>query len=353
MSLPAPRYGIWAPVSGPFLQDPDFRDHDASFANSRDLVLLAERLGYATVLFAQHTIRPMNVDEDQLEAWTAAAAVAALTKKIEIIAAVKPRLYHPAVLAKLALGVEEISRGRFAINFVNAWYKPELEKSGIGFPEHDERYAYGGEWLRIVKWLLEGEAVTHQGDHFSLRNYQLRPRSRFRARPKIYMGGESEPARALTAELGDEWLINSRPLDEVRLLVEDLASRPRDGRTPLHFGLAAFVIARETDEEAQEVHEEFLAIGDKVDRTRHYQDIDPLAQSNVNQRKYRKVGTNGGTSSGLVGSYDTVAARIREFQKIGLGTFLLQFHPMAEEMERFAREIVPRVRALQNSALAA
>jgi alkanesulfonate monooxygenase len=352
MSATRLRFGIWAPVSGPFLKDPAHKNGGASFAISRDLILDAERLGYETVLFAQHTIRPMNPDEDQLEAWTAAAALAALTRKIEIIAAIKPRLYNPVVLAKLALGIEDISRGRFALNFVNAWYKPELEKSGIGFPEHDERYVYGGEWLRIVKPLLEGYAVTHQGKYFSVNNYRLSPASRFRERPYIYMGGESEPARALTAELGDEWLINSRPIEEVKPLVADLAARPRDGK-PLRFGLSAFVIARETDEEAQELHEEFLAIADKIDRTRHYQDVDPLAQSNVNQRKYRKVGTNGGTSSGLVGSYDTVASRIREFQEIGVGTFLLQFHPMASEMERFMREVAPRVHALQSEPVAA
>ena len=343
--MSSPRFGIWAPVSGPFLKDPDEKKPGASFAASRDLVLQAEQLGYETVLFAQHTIRPMAPDDEQLEAWTAAAAIAALTKKIEVIGAIKPLLYNPVVLAKLALGIEDVSRGRFALNFVNAWYKPELEKSGIGFPDHDQRYDYGGEWLRIVKRLLEGETVTHQGKYFSVNNYRLSPVSRFRDRPYIYMGGESESARALTAELGDEWLINSRPIEEVRPLVEDLAARPREGK-PLRFGLSAFVIARETNEEANEIHEEFLAIGDKIDRSRHYRDIDPLAQSNVNQRKYRKVGTNGGTSSGLIGSYDTVAARIREFHDIGIETFLLQFHPMAEEMERFAREVIPRVRAL-------
>jgi len=131
-----PRCGIWALVHGSraALQDPD-EPYDASWARNKALVLEAERLGYDSVLVAQHTINPHNSDFDQLEAWTASAALAALTGRIEIIAAIKPYLYHPVVLAKMAQQIEHISGGRFAINLVNAWNRPELERAGIGFAD--------------------------------------------------------------------------------------------------------------------------------------------------------------------------------------------------------------------------
>ena len=152
MSPPPIRFGIWALVHGSraALQDPD-EPYDASWERNRRLILEAETLGFDSTLVAQHTINPHHAPQDQLEAWTAAAALAALTHRIEIIAAIKPYLYHPVVLAKMALGIEHISRGRFAINLVNAWNRPELEKAGIGFAEHDERYAYGREWLSVVR----------------------------------------------------------------------------------------------------------------------------------------------------------------------------------------------------------
>lgn len=58
----------------------------------------------------------------------------------------------------------------------------------------------------------------------------------------------------------------------------------------------------------------------------------------------RHVGTNGGTAAGLVGSYETVAARIRAFHGAGIDLFMLQFQPFEAEMRRFAKEILPRVR---------
>ena len=59
-------------------------------------------------------------------------------QQVEIIAAIKPMLYHPVVLSKMALQIEQISCGRFAINLVNAWNRPEIEKAGVEFAEHDE-----------------------------------------------------------------------------------------------------------------------------------------------------------------------------------------------------------------------
>src|ERR1700704_2351076 len=190
-----PRFGIWALVHGSraALQDPD-EPYDASWPRNRALVLEAEALGFDSTLVAQHTINPHHAPQDQLEAWTAAAALAGLTSRIEIIAAIKPYLYHPVVLAKMALGIEHISQGRFAINLVNAWNRPELEKAGIGFPEHDARYAYGREWITVCSVLRQGERLTGKGELFDFRDYFLRPRSLYRPRPLIYVGGESEPA---------------------------------------------------------------------------------------------------------------------------------------------------------------
>jgi len=341
------RFGIWALVHGSraALQDPD-EPYDASWERNRDLVLAAERLGYDCTLIAQHTINPHDPSLDQLEAWTAAAAIAALTSKMEIITAIKPLLYHPAVLAKLALGIEAISAGRFSINLVNAWNRPELENAGIPFPEHDDRYAYGGEWLAVVEGLLRGEHVSFQGKHLHVPGYRLRPASQFRARPRIYVGGESEPARQLVASQGDVWFINGQPLEDVTALMADVARRPRKG-APLAFGLSAFVIARPDAAAADDNlrHLFKLSAKDAAIRAQKAANTDPHSVMAAVLARTPRVGSNGGTGAGLVGDYDTVAARIVDFHRAGIETFMLQFQPFEAEMQRFAEEIMPRVRA--------
>jgi len=175
-----PRFGVWALVHGSrgALQDPD-EPFDASWERNKRLVLEAEALGYDSTLIAQHTANPYDDSWDELEAWTAAAALAALTNRIEIIAAIKPPLYHPVVLAKMALQIEHIAGGRFAINMVNAWNRPEYEKAGIPFAEHDERHAYGREWIGVVEPLMPGQRVDSSGRYFSDPRLSIAPGGSF------------------------------------------------------------------------------------------------------------------------------------------------------------------------------
>jgi alkanesulfonate monooxygenase len=344
----SPRFGIWALVHGSraALQDPD-EPYDASWSRNRELVLEAERLGFDSTLVAQHTINPHDETLDQLEAWSASAALAALTTRIEIIAAVKPYLYHPVVLAKMAMQIEDISGGRFAINLVNAWNRPELAKAGIGFAEHDERYAYGREWIAVVSDLMHGKRTNFRGRFFEVEDYVLHPADRFRERPRIYVGGESEPARALVAAHGDFWFINGQPLADVSRLIADASARARTA-APLRFGLSAFVIARPTDGQAQEHLDHLSALAAKDAPLREVQkrNTDPKTIMHQTFAKSPRVGSNGGTAAGLVGSYETVARRIAEFHRAGIELFMLQFQPFEGDMKRFAQEVIPLVREL-------
>jgi alkanesulfonate monooxygenase len=229
---------------------------------------------------------------------------------------------------------------------VNAWNRPELEKAGIGFAGHDERYAYGREWLSVVKPLICGERLSFAGRHFNVQDYELRPHARHRARPVIYLGGESEPARALAADTADVWFINGQPLADVKRLIADVSSRPRRG-APLRFGLSAFVIARATDDEAGAAYARLLALAAKDAPLRAIQtaNTDPDVVMTQTMARTPRVGTNGGTAAGLVGSYETVTRRIRDFHAAGIELFMLQFQPFEAEMARFAENIMPHFRA--------
>lgn len=342
------RFGVWAPVHGPraALQDPA-EPFDASWSHNRKVVLEAEALGYDSTLIAQHTVNPHLPASDQLEAWTASAALAALTSRIEIISAIKPYIYHPIFLAKMALQIENISEGRFALNLVNAWNRPEFEKAGINFAEHDDRYAYGREWISVVSRLLRGETISHTGNNFNISDYALTPKDLYRERPRIYVGGESEPARALVADHGDVWFINGQPLNDVQSLISDLRQRPRQG-VALRFGLSAFVIARDTETEAHAYHRHLsdLAAKDSDIRAVQTANSDPKVVMLQTMAKSPRIGSNGGTAADLVGSYDQVAERIQAFHDAGIELFMLQFQPLLTEMRTFAAEIFPRVRKI-------
>jgi alkanesulfonate monooxygenase len=342
-----PRFGIWALVSGAVgsLFHPD-DPPDARWERNRRRVVEAEALGFESTLLAQHLFHVRDEERDQLETWSSCAALAAVTERIEIIAAIKPALLHPAVAAKMATQIEEISRGRFAINLVNAWFKPEFERSGIPFAAHDDRYAYGYEWLDVFRRLTAGETVNFAGRHFTIDGMKLRPAGRYRARPLIYAGGESEPARQLAVDLADVWFMNGQSLENVAALIGDMRRRGRQGEA-LRYGMSAFVIARETDAEAEAAHAAALELARQdaplLARTLAAADAANVMFKPLGAGEAPQVGTNGGTAAGLVGSYDTVAARIGRFAAAGVELFMLQFQPFEAEMRRFATEVRPRV----------
>lgn len=340
-----PRFGVWAPVYGTWGAKTHPDDPvDASYARTRDVILRAEEHGFRSVLLAEHIVNPSAGDAAVLETWTAAAALAEATEHIEIIAAVKPLLFHPAVLAKLALGIDEISGGRFAINLVSAWFKPEMASLGIEMPPHDERYELSAEWLRAVRALWAGGPVDHHGARFDLNGLELLPAATTPGGPTVYFGGESEPARALAADAADVFFINGRSLEDTTALIADLRRRER-AAAPLRFGLSAFVIARPDEDAAQAELEHLLALSAADDRARLVAGTDKdVAMMKVNAGVPR-VGTNGGTLAGLVGSYDQVAERIGAFSAAGVELFMLQFQPLEAEVERFGTEVIPRVRA--------
>ena len=209
------RLGVWLPVQGTWasLKHPG-EPLNSSYRRNRRILVAAEEGGFVTALLAQHLSCPYGQENDQLEPWTASAAMSEATDRIEIMAAVKPLYFHPAILAKMALGIDEISNGRFAINLVSGWFLPELQRTGLPALEHDDRYRYSTEWISIVRKLMNGDQIEHKGEFFELHELYLRPRPMRPGGPRIYAGGESPPGRALAAGCADVFLINGRPLEQ-------------------------------------------------------------------------------------------------------------------------------------------
>lgn len=151
----------------------------------------------------------------------------------------------------------------------------------------------------------------------------------------------------MAADHADVLFINGQPLPDVAALIADAARHPSaNGR--LRYGLSAFVIVRPTDAEAEAEQARLLALAQRDSElradTRARTDAASVMFAKTDAAANRHVGTNGGTAAGLIGSYATVAERIRAFRAAGIELFMLQFQPFEAEMRRFAEQVLPRVR---------
>ncbi|GAY17107.1 LLM class flavin-dependent oxidoreductase [Mycobacterium sp. shizuoka-1] len=338
--MSGPRFGVWAPVYGNHgarLHPEDLPD--AGYRRTRDLLVHAESRGYDATLVAQHVIHPSDTENDVLETWSTLAGLAEATDRIELIGAIKPLLFNPLVFAKIAANIADISGGRLSINVVTGWFLPELEALGIDPLAHDDRYAYTRDWLDTVTDLWSGKhvAIGERGGQQAL----VRPVPKHV--PPVYVGGESEPGRELGASRGDVYFINGRPLADTTALIEDLRARPRD-RGPLRFGLSAFVIARPTEAEAKAEQAHLQSLIDAESRPEISSGTDPNTAMYQVLAGTRRIGSNGGTLAGLVGSYEQVIDRIDAFHAAGIELFMLQFQPIESELDRFADHIIGHYR---------
>src|SRR6202451_2443440 len=128
------RYGYWLPVFGGWLRNVEDEKMQANWAYVKRLAQRSEELGFDLTLIAELNLNDIKgVDAPSLDAWSTAAALAAVTEKLELMVAVRPTFHLPAILAKQAANIERIAPGRLSLNVVSSWWAEEATQYGVAF----------------------------------------------------------------------------------------------------------------------------------------------------------------------------------------------------------------------------
>src|SRR3954447_13539163 len=128
------RYGYWLPVFGGWLRNVQDESMETSWAYVQRLARRSEVLGYDLTLVAELFLNDIKgIDAPSLDAWSTAAALAAVTKRLELMGAVRPTFHLPAIFAKQAANIDRISGGRLSLNLVSSWWKDEARRFGVRF----------------------------------------------------------------------------------------------------------------------------------------------------------------------------------------------------------------------------
>ena len=340
------RFGYWLPVFGGWLRNVDDEQMDASWSYTRRLAQRSEEIGFDLTLIAELFLNDIKgADAPALDAWSTAAALAAVTERLELMVAVRPQYHAPAQLAKQAANIDQISNGRLALNVVSAWWADEARRYGVHFDQHDDRYARTAEWLDVVSGAWSESRLTHKGTYYDVADLIVEPKPARRPRPTIYAGGESETAKNLIARQCDAYVMHGDPVEHVARKVNDMRQRRAlFSAAPLEYGMAAYVIVRDSESEARRELDRITNVAEGSPGYHNYQDwiANTQLESRVSLEDYSV--SNRGLRAGLVGTPEQVADRVRAFEDAGVGLLLLQCSPQLEEMERFAEQVMPLVR---------
>src|SRR5947209_3507650 len=248
------RYGYWLPVFGGWLRNVEDEGMAATWDYVKRLARRSEQIGYDLTLVAELNLNDIKgEDGPALDAWSTAAALAAVTERLELMVAVRPTFHAPALLAKQAANIDHIGGGdRLSLNVVSSWWKDEARKYGVHFEQHDDRYARTSEWLDVVDNLWRRDHFSFEGKYYRIEDAVLQPKPLTRPRPVIYAGGESEAAKELIARKCDAYVMHGDPPDKIGARIDDMRARREPmGLPPMLYGVAAYSIVRPTEEEAK------------------------------------------------------------------------------------------------------
>lgn len=348
------RYGYWLPVFGGWLRNVDDEGMEASWNYVSRLARRSEEIGYDLTLIAELNLNDIKGPQaPSLDAWSTAAALAAVTQRLELMVAVRPNFHLPALLAKQAANVDHISGGRLSLNVVSSWWADEAKQYGVSFEQHDDRYARTAEWLEVVNGVWSQEKFSYTGRYFKAENTILSPKPLSRPRPVIYAGGESEAAKDLIARTCDAYVMHGDPPERIRARIDDLsARREKFGLPPMQFGMAAYSIVRDTPEEAEAERKRITNVRASAAGYQNYQQW--LAGTKLEQQLSLEdySVSNRGLRAGMVGTPEQVADRIAQFEAAGVNLLLLQSSPQLDEMERFSEQVIRPTEAEFSDAVA-
>jgi FMNH2-dependent dimethyl sulfone monooxygenase len=342
------RYGYWLPVFGGWLRNVEDENMAATWEYSKRLAQRSEQIGYDLTLVAELNLNDIKGESaPSLDAWSTAAALTAVTDRLEYMVAVRPTFHNPALLAKQAANIDHIGGGgRLSLNVVSSWWRDEAEKYGVHFEQHDDRYARTAEWLDVLDSLWTRDGITCEGRYYKVRDSVLQPKPVTKPRPTLYAGGESEAAKNLIAKRCDAYVMHGDPPERVGEKIDDMRRRrERFGLPPMIYGVAAYSIVRNAEAEAKAELARITDVKQSAAGYNNYQQW--LSGTQLDQKVSLEdySVSNRGLRAGLVGTSQQIVDQIAAFEKVGVGLLLLQCSPQLEEMERFADQVIaPRSR---------
>ena len=324
------------------LPDPALK---SSWEHCRNIVLAAEKGGFDNVLLPSGYA--LGIDTTMF-----AGAIAALTRRIRLLMAVRVGETWPPQLARQIATLDRIAEGRLTVNIISSDMPGETMASA-------PRYARTVEVMQILKTILNGEPLDHQGEHYKLKLDPPGVTTVSGKCPPLYFGGLSEDAREASAKAADVYLMWPDTMPAVKAIVDDMTARAaKYGRT-LKFGYRVHVVVRETEAAARAAADRLLSHLDaKTGDAIRAKSLDATSVGVKRQAELRDAASDGyvednlwtgigrarsGCGAAIVGDPDQVLAKLHAYQALGMEAFVLSGYPHAAEADLFARHVLPKL----------
>ena len=354
---PEPRFDWFIPIDGDGAHIGTLRaERPPTFDYLRRVVEAAETNGYDSLLIPTRFANGLFEETAPLaETWTMVSALAAVTRRIRFLVAVRPGFISTGLFAQMAATLDQISGGRLDINVVPGGIQGDFERLGVTL-DHDTRYEQAEEFIAALRALwAKPEPVVFEGRTVRLQGAMVSP-GPVGAPPRFYVGGASPRALEFAARSADVYLAWIQPQPDIAALLDRVRKSYAAERRAPAFGLRTHLVVRPTEREAWEAAEELMSQADArvlAQRQAAFAGTPMVGQQAQLQQQLReraprlwngisKVRVNLGTA--IVGDPEQVIAELLAYWQMGIDEFILSGFPHVEESRRVASEVLPRLR---------
>jgi alkanesulfonate monooxygenase len=318
----------------------------SSWEHCSDIVRRADRNGFDNVLLPSGYT--LGVDSTAF-----AAGIATQTEQINLLLAVRMGEMHLPQLARQLATIDQMADGRLCINIISSDIPGEALDSA-------PRYQRTREWMQVLRQLLNGESIDFHGEFVEL---ELDPPRIVDGAtcPPFYFGGFSPAAKDVAAAEADVFLTWPDTVASVGDTVTEMTSLAAERYDrELIYGLRAHVIVRETEAEARAAAERLVSkldpeTGDAI----RNKSLDAASFGVARQAALREGAADdgfvednlwtgigrarSGAGAAIVGDPDQVTAKLRAYQDVGIGAFILSGYTHRAECDLFAAHVLPRI----------
>jgi alkanesulfonate monooxygenase SsuD/methylene tetrahydromethanopterin reductase-like flavin-dependent oxidoreductase (luciferase family) len=325
--------------------------YEITWEHTRSIAQQADRLGFEAMVpvarwkgFGGST----NFNGNCFETYTWAAGLAEATEHIAIASTSHLPTVHPIVAAKAATTIDRISGGRFALNLVMGWVPPEMEMFGGEQREHDERYAFGQEWIDYTMRLwTEPGSFDVDGSYFEGRDVEAFPKPHQAPHPVLLNAGNSPSGIEFSARNVDINFASLDTLENVKIYTDKVRAKARDEyQRQIDVMTYGLIVCRDTEKEAKAAFQNVIDEGDwgaagnviKIASSGASQSFDHA----VKKMQERFIAGWGGYP--LVGTPEQVVEGLQQLNEAGMGGMIMGLIDPNQELSIFEESILPLMR---------
>lgn len=321
----------------------------SSWKNTSQIALRAEALGFRNILCPSS----YQVGQDTL---AFASALAPLTSKMNLLAAIRCGELHPAMLARTVATLDHMLNGRLTLNVISSDFPGQQEDSAY-------RYRRSWEVVEILKQAWTQDEINYDGQIYKLKGLSTDPVKPYQTNggPLLYFGGYSPDALELCGAHCDTYLMWPETKEVLAQRMRDVHARAAKYDRILDYGLRVHMIVRDTQAEAREYAQELVSkLDDEQGQQIRARALDANSLGVSLQSKNRELADDegfiepylwtgvgrarSGCGAALVGSVDQILSEIHDYMKMGIRAFIFSGYPHMQECEIFGTKVLSQLK---------